>query len=221
MTRFSRILLTLGAAALGGMIIREGFAELAKVQPLDLREGTESPRGWALVSRTPTVGSSPDPHMVSRLDEPIWARDLGAWIPAKPRGWRQYLAYVWASPITLVGSLIGASQKGTLVVTDGVAQWRGLSGWFANRLKAQGSTAITFGHSQLYLDATPSAQLQRHEMVHTRQAERFGLTFGPLYWWCQLAFGYGRNPLEKAARRGAREDSGSDTLLGAGSTQIV
>lgn len=214
-------LLFLTTLGLGAMVVREGVRARTRVEPLDIREGEDSPRGWALVPRTPDIGVTSNPHMVARLDEPMWARDLGAWVPNEPRGLHKAFSYLWASPITLVGACLGMTNKGKFVVDNGVLQWRGINGWFANLLAKSNTDAITFGHTQLYRDEEPSDTLIRHEMVHTRQAERLGLAFGPLYWWCQLAFGYGRNPMEKAARRGARQDSGSPIMLGAGSTEIV
>ena len=214
-------LLALCTLGLGAMVIKEGIRTRTAVEPLDIREGEESPRGWALVPRTPHIGVTANPHMVARLDEPIWARDLGGWVPEAPRGIARLAAYAWASPMTLVGSVLGATGGGKLVVDNGIAQWRGVGGPFGKWLAKGNINGITFGHAQVYRVDDPSPELVRHETVHTRQAERLGLAFGPLYWWCQLAFGYGRNPLEKAARRGARQDSGSPVYLGAGTSEIV
>ncbi|WP_336249996.1 hypothetical protein [Stomatohabitans albus] len=213
--------LVLATLGMGAMVVREGLRARTAVEPIDVREGEESPRGWALVARTPQIGVTPNPHMVARLNEPMWVRDLGAWVPREPSGPSKLVAYLWAAPITLVGSTLGLLSGGKPVVTNGTVQWRAIGGWFGNHLNRINVSAITFGHSQLYTEPEPPEDLIRHETVHTRQTERLGLAFGPLYWWCQLAFGYGRNPLEKAARRGARQDSGSPVMLGAGSTEIV
>jgi hypothetical protein len=51
----------------------------------------------------------------------------------------------------------------------------------------------------------PSPSLIAHELVHTRQAERFGVGFGPVYVGLLARYGYRQHPMERAARLGAGE----------------
>jgi hypothetical protein len=67
-----------------------------------------------------------------------------------------------------------------------------------------GAGANTIGQVVLCRDAEPSRALLDHEAVHVRQAERLGPLLVPTYLWWNAIHGYRDNPLEHAARRGAR-----------------
>jgi hypothetical protein len=70
-------------------------------------------------------------------------------------------------------------------------------------LRLRGFAAITLGHV-VVARVDPGRRLFAHELVHTRQAERLGPLFPPVYLALHAAYGYTRHPLERAARLGAR-----------------
>ena len=119
------------------------------------------------------------------------------------RSLRRVLAYVWASPWSLVGLLLAPLfsrrrvESGVLVCEG--ASWPGRLGWRY--------TAITFGHVVLCVTATTES-LMRHELAHVRQYERWGPLFLPAYLlgslWAVLTgkHYYRDNPFESALRRG-------------------
>jgi len=99
--------------------------------------------------------------------------------------WRA-LAYAWAVPWSafgllagLVACLLGASlrlREGALEIAGG------LLGRAVSRLPAPFSfSAITLGHVILGVDHATLAAARRHEQVHVRQYERWGIFFIPAY----------------------------------------
>lgn len=77
---------------------------------------------------------------------------------------------------------------------------RGLAHWILTR---RGYVAITFGHVIVFT-REPTALLWRHELVHVRQYERFGLAFLPLYLLLYARHGYATHPFEREAQELAR-----------------
>jgi hypothetical protein len=74
----------------------------------------------------------------------------------------------------------------------------------ANRiLTRRGYVAITFGHVIVFTHE-PTPPLWRHELVHVRQYQRYGLAFLPLYLLLYLRHGYGAHPFEREAQELAR-----------------
>lgn len=111
-------------------------------------------------------------------------------------------ARVWAAPITAVGLLVGALSGVAPRVRDGVvlfAPARGLSGRIIRR---RGFAATGLGHVVIAVEE-PSDTLMAHELVHVRQAERFGPFMAPVYLALLVVHGYHRHPLERAARLAA------------------
>ena len=88
---------------------------------------------------------------------------------------------------------------------------RGAGGPSRVALSAVGASANTVGLVVLSPGAAPDPVLLAHEAVHARQAERLGPLLLPLYVALSARFGYRDNPLERAARLGARQ-----TLSGQG-----
>ena len=126
------------------------------------------------------------------------------WVPAPPASTlTRALAYLWAAPMTAVGLLLGATTGVRPVVRDGVLLFPGARGPAAALLRAQGYAATTLGHAVIATRG-PSPSLMAHELVHVRQAERFGVLFAPVYGLLWAIYGYGRHPMERAARRGGR-----------------
>lgn len=100
------------------------------------------------------------------------------------RAWIKVAAYLWASPNTLLGLLVG----GTGLVTGGAVQRVGgilefhggtVSRLLNNRLIC--AQAMTLGHVVLGRDATRLEACRAHELVHVRQYERWGPFFLPAY----------------------------------------
>lgn len=80
----------------------------------------------------------------------------------------------------------------------------GVGGPSGIALRLVGAGANTVGQVVLCRSDAPSAALLDHEAVHVRQGERLGPFLVPAYLWLNALHGYRDNPLEHAARRGAR-----------------
>lgn len=129
---------------------------------------------------------------------------LAAWAPAPPASRLGRAAgYVWAAPLTATGVVLGALSRTRPQVRDGAlvfSEVRGLGGWM---LRWRGFAAATLGHA-IIAARQPSERLLRHELVHVRQAERWGPLFVPLYLAGLIRYGYRRNPFERAAYAAAQ-----------------
>ena len=120
---------------------------------------------------------------------------------------RKLLSYVWASPCSLLGLLLGMVLLlfgGSVQRVDGVLE-------FAWRRRGPAPVfpiaAITFGHVVLGLSRPTLAHWRAHEHVHVRQYERWGLVFflayplSGLWQWCRGRSAYWHNPFEVQARQ--------------------
>lgn len=142
-----------------------------------------------------------------RSRQPVWAERLAGWVPDRPRTpVGRGLTMVWSAPLTAVGMLLALlagrwprweEELGCFVV-------RGAGGPSRVALGVVGASANTVGLVVLSPGAAPDPVLLAHEAVHARQAERLGPFVLPLYVWLSARFGYRDNPLERAARHGAR-----------------
>jgi hypothetical protein len=99
-------------------------------------------------------------------------------------GLGKMVAYLWASPTTLLGVLPALSTRvtgGRLDVVDGVMEVSG--GFAASLLRCRwvGANAMTLGHIVLGVDAAALDSTRAHERVHVRQAEICGPFFVPAY----------------------------------------
>lgn len=65
-------------------------------------------------------------------------------------------------------------------------------------LTRRGYLAITFGRVIVFA-VEPTEALWRHELVHVRQYERYGLAFLPLYLLLLARHGYAGHPFEREA----------------------
>jgi hypothetical protein len=74
-------------------------------------------------------------------------------------------------------------------------------------MRLVGAGANTVGQVVLCRSTMPSSALLDHEAVHVRQAERLGPLLVPAYLWLNAIRGYRDNPLEHAARLGARRSA--------------
>jgi hypothetical protein len=123
---------------------------------------------------------------------------------------RIVLRYLWVSPASAVGVLVAAiawCAGGTLRRVDGTLEVAG--GCPARALRRAPRplrfVAITLGHVIVGVDHDVLARVRRHERVHVRQYERFGVFFFPLYLGSSgLQLMRGRNPyLDNAFEREA------------------
>lgn len=145
----------------------------------------------------PDGSAPPDPRPLATL---------AGWRPAAPaRPLRRAAAYAWAAPVSAAGLLAAlAGGRARLRVADGVVVLSGVRGLTGTALRLRGFTAITLGHVVLCRDE-PSPALLAHELVHVRQAERFGVLLAPLYLGLLAVYGYRRHPMERAARLAQRD----------------
>ena len=136
--------------------------------------------------------------------EPALLSALAAWQPHRPTTRAGRLAaYLWAAPLSFVGLLLGTSGRASLSVRDGVVLCTGTRGPVGTILRRRGFHATTLGHVVVTTSPQPSEPLIAHELLHTRQAERMGVLFGPIYVALLARYGYRRHPMERAARRAA------------------
>lgn len=117
------------------------------------------------------------------------------------------VAVVWACPYSLLGICIGSIgmlSGGHGRFRDGAIEFfEGGTGWFVRRLPTGQNTAgFTLGHVILGQTAKGLEQVGKHERVHVRQFERWGLLMGPAYllasaWvWQRGLDAYRDNPFE-------------------------
>lgn len=126
-----------------------------------------------------------------------------------PRPWpRQLIGWLWASPATVVGLIVGMIG----VCTGGRAQrigptlefWGGaVTGLLESRfVHARG---MTLGHVILGVSDSALETIRPHEWVHVRQYERWGPLFLPAYLlssmrlWLAGREPYWENPFEVEA----------------------
>lgn len=109
---------------------------------------------------------------------------------------------MWAFPNTLLGLMIGLLLAGRFRVVEGVIEIH--SPWIARCLSSMPvpAAAMTLGHVVLGQTREDLDRTRRHERVHVRQYERWGLFFLPAY-LAASAFlyargrdGYRENPFE-------------------------
>lgn len=132
------------------------------------------------------------------------------WVPGAPRTpVGQLAATAWSAPLTAVGLTV-ALVSGARPAWDPGRRClvaRGVGGPSALALRLVGAGANTVGQVVLCRSEDPSEALLDHEAVHVRQAERLGPLLVPAYLWWNALHGYRDNPLEHAARLGARSGS--------------
>lgn len=157
----------------------------------------------------PTAGRRmPDPlgnaQVLGPPSEPALLRALAAWVPEPPKSSLvKALAYVWASPMSTAGVVVGMASGTRPQMRDGVLLFSGAEGLPGWMLRTRGFQATALGHVVI-ARGEPSPSLLAHELVHVRHAERLGPLFAPLYGALWLAYGYARHPMERAARLGGR-----------------
>jgi hypothetical protein len=143
------------------------------------------------------------------VDAPRWEPAvlglLARWNPPAPaKALTRALAYAWASPISLVGLLVGAAACTKPTLREGTLLFPHARGVTGRVLRARGYAAGAFGHV-IVCTHDPDHSLMTHELTHTRQAERFGPLMAPAYLGLLVAYGYHRHPMERAARQATAE----------------
>lgn len=136
-----------------------------------------------------------------------WTGRLATWVPPRPATPRaRVAAALWAAPMTLVGLIIGAGSGARPRLRNGVILFAPARGLTGGVVRTRGYAASAFGHVIISLD-DPTPDLLAHELVHVRQAERFGAFMAPLYLALLARYGYRAHPMEMAARLGAAQTS--------------
>ena len=115
---------------------------------------------------------------------------------------RQTLAYLWASPYTLLGIAMGLLLGGRFRVVSGVIEIHGP--WISAVLRKLlvPALAMTLGHVVLGQNSEALDRTRIHERVHVGQYERWGISFVPVYLFWSLLLslrgrdGYLENPFE-------------------------
>ena len=119
----------------------------------------------------------------------------------------RWALWLWASPNTLIGLVLGLlllPLGARFRRVDGVLEIAALRRLPRHRWPF---AAITFGHVILGTHAQDLERLRAHELVHVRQCERWGPLFLPAYllagvWqWVRGRDAYWDNPFEVEARR--------------------
>ncbi len=114
-------------------------------------------------------------------------------------------AYLWPLPYTLIGIAIGLLFAGRFRRVDGVIEVHGpLIASVLNRLPVP-AMALTLGHVVFGKTEAALEITRKHERVHVRQYERWGLVFVPAYLGSSALLylrgrdGYRDNPFEVEA----------------------
>jgi hypothetical protein len=107
--------------------------------------------------------------------------------------------YVWASPNTLLGLLLGVISFQRPRVVGGVLLYDRTPRGFTKLLPRFRRSAVTFGH--VVLSHRPvEGRLMAHELHHVWQYECLGPLYLPVYLLVWVFTGYRRHPFEMAAR---------------------
>lgn len=209
------------AAGLGVVTAGTVAAELAlRRSPEEDYDVSGAPFGL-LAPRGRSLRVSGQSHVVGPGWEPVALTALARWEPARPHGWLgRAAASAWAAPLTLPG--VGVGLVGGVIphLRDGALVFAGVRG--VSRALLERRRVAAFALGQAVVSRTePSAPLLAHELVHVRQAERFGPLLAPLYLALLGVYGYARHPLERAARRAGRRVRGPSAADGGAGSQPV
>lgn len=123
---------------------------------------------------------------------------------------RHLPGFIWASPYTLLGlllGLVGLCTGGTTQVRGRAIEfYGGFVRWLVRHMPTGEFTlAFTMGHTILGQSDASLDIAREHEMVHVRQFERWGPLMGPAYLLCSLVLWIARrrpyrdNPFEREA----------------------
>jgi hypothetical protein len=108
--------------------------------------------------------------------------------------------FLWSLPVTIIGLPLALLSFPSFGLRGGVLLCIGNRGFARLFLAKRGYAAMTLGHVLIAI-RPPSNHLWQHEREHTRQAQRLGIFFLPLYLYYLARRGYRQNPFEIAARQ--------------------
>jgi len=121
----------------------------------------------------------------------------------------QTLAFVWASPYTILGLSLGGFGlcTGSRVQRRGrvVEFYGGALEWLIEQFPGGPFVAFTLGHTVIGRTVAALDLSRDHELVHVRQFELWGPFMGPAYLLCSLYLWliggrpYRDNPFERQA----------------------
>ena len=122
------------------------------------------------------------------------------------------IAYAWPMPWTLFGITTGLVLGARFQRVEGVIEIHGP--WVAHLLARmpRPAMAMTMGHVVFGRDPLTLEITRKHERVHVRQYERWGVAFVPAYLGCAALLylrgrdGYRENPFEIEAYKVDRPD---------------
>lgn len=122
----------------------------------------------------------------------------------RDRAMPTWLGFIWTSPNTLIGLVLGLLTFQLPTVRDGALIFdrtpRGIT-WLMPRLHR---TAMTVGF--VIISAQPvHGRLLAHERWHIRQFCAWGPLFIPVYFLLAIPYGYRRHPMEIRAQVAAGE----------------
>ena len=104
--------------------------------------------------------------------------------PGRRSRFTQFLIYLWVLPTSAVAMpllVMSPLTGGRIYALNGLLEVEGtLVRWLLKRSFLSAS-AITLGHVVLYADEASRKKFRCHELVHVRQAERWGPFFLPCY----------------------------------------
>jgi hypothetical protein len=122
-----------------------------------------------------------------------------------------WLGFIWTSPNTLVGLLVGVLTFQRPRIAHGLLLFdRGPRGVTAVMRRAN-RLAMTVGF--VVVSSVPvEGALLAHERWHVRQYMRWGPLFIPVYLLLAIGYGYRRHPMERAAERAAAQYARSDAV---------
>lgn len=199
--------LAAGSGALAVRRARRGAAGGVLVDGAPVTDLSGAPTTLSSQART-AVGVRGAAQVAPPAWEPELLSRLARWEPRPPSGpAARLLAYLWASPMTVAGLLAGLTSGARPRARAGVLMFAGARGPAGAFLSRRGFNAFALGHV-VVSRAEPSEALLVHELVHVRQAERFGPAMAPLYLALHALYGYARHPMERAARRAQRRALG-------------
>ena len=117
---------------------------------------------------------------------------------------------LWAAPTSLIGAAFGAAallSGGRMRRTAAALEFHGGALRWISRLTPVRADAMAIGHVIVAVDEAAMEVCREHELVHVRQAERWGPFFLPAYFgasalaWARGGHYYQDNWFELDARR--------------------
>ena len=157
-------------------------------------------RNEALVSTSRNPSNWRRESKVRRVGFPQTS-DLGGTL----RKFYRLIAYAWPLPYTLLGITIGLISRARFQRVDGVVEIYGPPIRYLLERMPVPAIAMTFGHVVFGRDRPSLDVTRRHERVHVRQYERWGIGFVPAYLGISVVLylrgrdGYRENPFEVEA----------------------